>query len=237
MTKAIALLVGLIKVDRNSYKGYDRREGISGCEGDADNMERLLHDQGGFVIHKLVNEEATSRSILENIDLAASSLNAGDLFVFFFSGHGDPVPDTNGDEKDKQDEALAAYDRLIIDDELPPLWAKFRPGVRILMISDTCHSGTIFRGQARRTDGFAIEEPLQINASLIHLAATHDSKVTPGAAGGSVFTNALLKVWNDGSFRDYSEFISQIKKITSNSYLSMEGPNVATFAGQRPFTV
>lgn len=245
MTKAIALLVGLIKVDSNSsdYNGDERREGIRGCELDANNMERLL-DKKGFVIHKLLTEHATSKSILENINLAASSLNSGDLFVFFFSGHGDQVPDTNGDENDKKDEALAAFDRTIIDDELPPLWAKFRPGVRILMISDTCNSGTIFRGQARHAEGFSLEAPLQIKASLIHLAATHDSTETPGDPGGSIFTNALLKVWNSGSFQgDYTEFIRQIR-LTINSdlskegpNLSKEGPNVATFAGQQPFTV
>jgi len=161
MKKAIALLVGLTRVDPNA-KDYiekndpERKDGIRGAQKDVENMESLLLNHGGFVIHKLLTERATSKSILENINLAASSLNSGDLFVFFFSGHGDPVPDKNGDENDKQDEALAAYDRLIIDDELPPLWAKFRPGVRILMISDTCHSGTIFRGQARRTDGYAL---------------------------------------------------------------------------------
>jgi hypothetical protein len=238
MTKAIALLVGLIKVDSNSSDYSDeRRDGIRGAVVDANNMERLL-DKKGFDINKLLNEQATSESILKNINDAASSLDNGDLFVFFFSGHGDQRPDTNGDETDKQDEALAAYDRRIIDDELPPLWAKFRPGVRILMISDTCNSGTIFRGQARRSEGFSLEAPLQINASLIHLAATHDSTNTPGDPGGSVFTNALLKVWNNGSFQgDYTEFLSQIKSLTSNSVLSQEGPNVATFARERPFTV
>ena len=238
MTKAIALLVGLIKVDSNSSDYSDeRRDGIRGSVVDANNMEFLLHKKG-FDINKLLNEQATSESILKNMNDAASRLDNGDLFVFFFSGHGDQVTDENGDENDNKDEALAAYDRRIIDDELPPLWAKFRPGVRILMISDTCNSGTIFRGQARRTDGFALEAPLQINASLIHLAATHDSTNTPGDPGCSVFTNALLKVWNNGSFQgDYTEFLSQIKSLTSNSVLSQEGPNVATFVRERPFTV
>ena len=248
MTKAIALVVGLTRVDRNATdynkfrtdRDQERRDGIGGCKDDADRMETLLNKKG-FDINKLLNEQATRESILKNINDAASSLYNGDLFVFFFSGHGDQVLDKNGDENDKQDEALAAFDRQIIDDELPPLWAKFRPGVRILMISDTCNSGTIFRGQALRAENFSLEAPLQIKASLIHLAATHDSTDTPGAAGGSVFTNALLQVWDmgNGSFPgDYSEFISEIKDITkSNSYLSMEGPNVATFAGQQPFTV
>ncbi|MFN7896349.1 MAG: caspase family protein [Cyanobacteriota bacterium] len=238
MTKAIALVVGLNKVDSNSSDYSDeRRDGIRGSVVDANNMQLLL-EKKGFDIYKLLNEQATSKSILKNINDAASSLDNGNLFVFFFSGHGDQVKDENGDENDSMDEALAAYDRRIIDDELPPLWAKFRPGVRILMISDTCNSGTIFRGQTRRSDEFTLEAPLQINASLIHLAATHDSKDTLGDPGGSVFTNALLKVWNNGSFQgDYTEFLEQIKNLTSNSVLSQEGPNVATFVRERPFTV
>jgi hypothetical protein len=242
MNKAIALLVGLKKVDSNAaeYSAMgERREGISGSELDANNMERLLLNHGGFIIHKLLTQQATGKSMLDNIDLAASSLNNGDLFFFFFSGHGDQIKDENGDEADHLDEALAAYDRRIIDDELPPIWAKFRPGVRILMISDTCNSGTIFRGQVPpRADGFALEAPLQIKASLIHIAATRDHSDTLGNANGSVFTNALLEAWNNGSFQgDYNQFLGQVKKIISDPILSQAGPNVAAFVGERPFTV
>jgi len=46
---------------------------------------------------------------------------------------------------DGKDETWVLYDRQLIDDELYALWAKFVPGVRIVMLSDSCHSGTVSR--------------------------------------------------------------------------------------------
>jgi hypothetical protein len=43
------------------------------------------------------------------------------------------------------------YDRQLIDNELYALWARFRPGVRICVISDSCHSGTVTRDLERLT--------------------------------------------------------------------------------------
>jgi len=57
------------------------------------------------------------------------------------------VPDRNGeDEEDRSDETWVAYDRQIVDDELYALWGKFAAGVRIFVLSDSCHSGTVARG-------------------------------------------------------------------------------------------
>ena len=36
---------------------------------------------------------------------------------------------------------------MLIDDELGRLWAEFADGVRILMISDSCHSGSVAHGR------------------------------------------------------------------------------------------
>ena len=64
-----------------------------------------------------------------------------------YSGHGGQVPDTNSaDEADGQDETWALYDRQFVDDELYALFGRFGPGVRILMLSDSCHSGSVARG-------------------------------------------------------------------------------------------
>ncbi len=43
------------------------------------------------------------------------------------------------------DETWVCYDRQLVDDELYELWGKFKSGVRILALSDSCHSGTVTR--------------------------------------------------------------------------------------------
>ncbi len=71
-----------------------------------------------------------------------ASSRQGDIYFLTYSGHGGQVPDTNGEgESDSSDETWLAYDRQIVDDELYELWAKFKPGVRIVVLSDSCHSG------------------------------------------------------------------------------------------------
>ena len=76
---------------------------------------------------------------------AAKALVAGDLFFMTYSGHGGQVPDVNGDEPDKQDETWCLYDGQLIDDELYFELAQFKAGVRVLVLSDSCHSGSVTR--------------------------------------------------------------------------------------------
>ena len=62
-----------------------------------------------------------------------------------YSGHGGQVPDVSGEEADKLDETWCLYDSQLIDDELYMELGKFAAGVRILVLSDSCHSGTVVR--------------------------------------------------------------------------------------------
>ena len=62
-----------------------------------------------------------------------------------YSGHGGQLPDLNNDEPDAQDETWCLYDGELVDDELYAQLGKFSQGVRILVFSDSCHSGTIVK--------------------------------------------------------------------------------------------
>jgi hypothetical protein len=63
------------------------------------------------------------------------------------------VPDTNGDEVDGLDEGAlpvrpADQRAALIDDEINTLFSARKAGVRLLLISDSCHSGTVTRAAA-----------------------------------------------------------------------------------------
>jgi hypothetical protein len=79
------------------------------------------------------------------LGVAAKTLQSGDLLFLSYSGHGGQVPDVTGEEADKKDETWCLYDGQLIDDELYFEFSRFAAGVRILVLSDSCHSGTVAR--------------------------------------------------------------------------------------------
>jgi len=93
----------------------------------------------------LLTKKATRANVLSGMRDAAKELKAGDFFLLTYSGHGGQVPDVSGDEPDKQDETWCLYDGQLIDDELYFELSRFAAGVRILVLSDSCHSGTVTR--------------------------------------------------------------------------------------------
>ena len=62
-----------------------------------------------------------------------------------YSGHVGKLPDQNSDEIDKTDETWCLYDRQFVDDELNNYLAGFKDGVSIVVLSDSCQSGTVTR--------------------------------------------------------------------------------------------
>jgi hypothetical protein len=145
MANGISIHIGLNSVDPAQYAGWDGK--LAACEFDAKDMQTLA-DKRGYKSTLLLTKDATSARVIEAISAAARELKAGDQLLLTYSGHGGQLPDTNGDEPDGLDETWALFDRQLVDDELYALWSKFRKGVSILMLSDSCHSGTVAKDAA-----------------------------------------------------------------------------------------
>jgi hypothetical protein len=138
--QAISIHIGLNEVDPAHYQGWDGK--LVACEFDADDMEKLAGARG-FEARKLLTKNATAAALTSALEDASSKLGDGDILLLTYSGHGGQVPDANGDERDRMDETWVLYDRQMVDDEVYSLLGKFKPGVRIAIFSDSCHSGTV----------------------------------------------------------------------------------------------
>jgi hypothetical protein len=93
----------------------------------------------------LLTHKATRGAVTQSISKAAAETTSGDIFLLSYSGHGGQLPDLNGDEDDGQDETWCLFDGELVDDELYSLFSKFAAGVRVLVFSDSCHSGTVVK--------------------------------------------------------------------------------------------
>jgi metacaspase-1 len=140
MPTGISLHIGLNFVDPKHYDGWDGE--LKACEADAGDMEAIASKQG-YSSTLLLTKDATRKRVLDEIKAATGKLNGGDIFFLSYSGHGGQIPDTAGDEDDNWDETWCLYDAELLDDELYGAFSAFRPDIRILMLSDSCHSGTV----------------------------------------------------------------------------------------------
>lgn len=139
---AAAVHIGLNAVNPAHYGGWSGE--LTACEFDANDMSAIAKSRG-MKSTVLLTKKATRANSLAAIRAAAKSLKSGDLFFLTYSGHGGQVPDTDGDEPDKQDETWCLYDGQLLDDELYLELSRFAAGVRILVLSDSCHSGSVIR--------------------------------------------------------------------------------------------
>jgi hypothetical protein len=129
-----------------------------GSERDADEVERLLIRKLAFrpsAIRKLTGARATSEQIaLEFQRWLIKGTKPGDRVFFFYAGHGSYLRDDDGDEEDGYDETIVPYDALrkgrgMIRDDQFARWIGELTGRRIVLVFDSCHSGTISRGFGR----------------------------------------------------------------------------------------
>lgn len=137
-----ALCIGI-----NDYPGTG--SDLSGCVNDANDWAAELANRG-YQVSRMLDKQATHQAMGEAIGGMIREARRGDTLVITYSGHGTWVPDSSGDETDGRDEGLCPWDigsvGPLLDDDIRTLFSQRAAGVRILLISDSCHSGTVTKG-------------------------------------------------------------------------------------------
>jgi len=141
MNRGISIHIGVNYLDTEHY-GSDIAP-LDTCEQDAKDMQTIALAQNFKSSHILLSENATREAVKSVIETASIELTYGDILLLTYSGHGGFVLDTSDDEEDNLDETWCLYNGQLLDDELYYLWSLFDEGVRIFIISDSCHSGTV----------------------------------------------------------------------------------------------
>jgi metacaspase-1 len=225
-----ALAIGIDSPKRGVYRALGS---LTVAEADARYLAALARSRG-FATKSLLGPEATRAAVVARISAAAQALAPGDIFLLSFSGHGDRVPDRNRDDPDRRDEAWCLYDGRLVDDRLPRLWARFKPRVRIVVISDSCYSGRITRLEGPRHP--------KVEATVLLISACQETQQAFEDRSNSVFVKALKKVWNRGRFQ--GTYKGLWKGIRSEMASPRQQPNYlvvgardAAFERQRPFTI
>jgi uncharacterized caspase-like protein len=143
-----ALCIGI-----NNYPGTDMD--LAGCVNDAHDWAGVLAGRG-FSVQTVVDAQATKAAMVDAMGGLIRKAASGDSVVITYSGHGTYAPDIDGDESDGLDEALCPYDikqgKVVLDDEIHALFAQRAAGVRIVLLSDSCHSGTVTRAAGSDPD-------------------------------------------------------------------------------------
>lgn len=136
-------------IDRYDVPGND----LGQCVADARDMVAAI---GADRLCLVTDQEAVRARCIDAIGDMVASARCGDWVVISWSGHGTYVPDKDGDEADGRDEALCCYNLsdgragLLVDDDLQLALNEAGAGVTVMMIADTCHSGTVARAMLRR---------------------------------------------------------------------------------------
>lgn len=147
MAKA-ALCVGI-----NDYPGTGMD--LRGCVNDANDWAAVLAARG-YTVRTLLDRQATKAALVAAFRKLIKGAKANDAIVLTFSGHGTYQPDTDDDEADGYDEGLCPYDLTtrgaLTDDEIRALFQALHPQARLVLISDSCHSGTVTRAAPADVD-------------------------------------------------------------------------------------
>ena len=270
MTKGLSLHIGVNKLDHDHYVGMSDLEF---CEADAKAMQKIARAQN-FKTRSLLGSRATRKNVSRGIELAAEKLDTGDIFLITYAGHGCYIPDTNKDERevkghkfDRKDETWCLYDAQQVDDERGVLWGNFKKGVRICVLSDSCHSGTTVRGgrsapapsptfRKRSADKSAADAtyekhqafydglqrtvPKKFAADLLLISGCQDHEESGETSdfGHGNFTYALKEIWAQGEFDGtYKDLWKAVKAEMPGFQTPNMFPTKSKLARERPFEI
>lgn len=132
---------------------YWRFENLDGAANDVALMKSTLTDLGVTDFVTLQDQQASAQAILSALQKnLVDDAKPGDVRIFYYSGHGNHIPNLASEEQGGEDQTIVPADNWrdvpdVRDKEISRiLWAAAKKGVKVTFIADSCHSGSLSRG-------------------------------------------------------------------------------------------
>ena len=195
--RTFALVIGI--------DAYAHIRPLQGAVNDARDLAAAFQSIGADTV-VLTDADATRAAIIDAWTTLAAQAGPGDRLIISYAGHGsNEVEAIPGEEEDGRDENWLlggfspfgpASGERIRDNEIAALIA-LSPDAEVILISDSCHSGTVTREIAPilgyrffRTDGTLADDPLppppprpagesELGAVALYFGAVPDAEQVP----------------------------------------------------------
>jgi len=210
-----ALIIGI-----NDYKGAK----ISDLEtpiNDATAIAKVLREKYGFKVKLLLDRDATKEAIYRALRRLAASTKLNDSVLIYFAGHGD-FDRTYDDGWWIPADAVGGNPVTYLDNIQVQKAMRSMKARHVLLISDSCYSGTLF-GKARSLPPVIDDKYyLSLFNEKSRWGMTSGNK-TPvsdqGTGGHSVFAYQLIKELekNDKPFLSTQEIYTRIAPVIANN--------------------
>ena len=213
---------------------YSSITSLGGCVADAEDVLGAMTNKAKGVwsaenCYGLYDYDATLAAIRERFHALAETAQGGDTVLYYQSSHGGG--DTNA--------FICATDEFYHDYDFAEDLMRFKTGVRVVVILDTCHSGGMFKSVEP-----SVESPWNFAANVeAIMSGTRTRGVKAGSnepsigwitacdydqksseiGGRGVFTKAFGEAWradgtdaNGDGYNDFAEVFAVAAPLTTN---------------------
>ncbi len=144
-----------------------------------------------------------SNVLIEMRNMADFLKQPHNVGLIYVAGHGDWQQDQTGDEEDGMDEVWKThYKESIVDDEITSIFSNIHTTSYLVVISDTCSSGTILDMQFSK------------NQNCVAISSCQDYQDSLQTGDGSVMSYCLMNILKTKP--TYAEIKSKLRQLMSD---------------------
>ncbi|MDM8568171.1 caspase family protein [Thiotrichales bacterium HSG1] len=230
---------------------YQHITNLSTAVNDATEIAQILQNEYGFRVTTLINHQATRKGIIRALTKLNKTLKANTQLLIYYAGHGFYNEDadkaywipTNASMEDESEWLIA--DRITSQ-------IKANPAKQILLVSDSCYSGTLTRNrnlQKLKSNQdqrhHYLQKMLKKSARILIASGGNEPVSDVGGQGHSIFAQVFIDSLKEIELKTFtaSELFHQqniiervagkVKQIPRLDFIEQSGHDYGDFIFQR----